>query len=309
MLLTNTADSITFSIRPSVSIEAMHSGGFRESLKNRLEIRRWGRRTASPAQTTPQCKSMLEPNAAISLLAHISIDTRSPELRDTELETGASSSNTTEPHDLSDSHIADARAVGEDEDTAPKSPHQPVTASEVPPSVERPTGVELPTTESTGQPPRSLSISQRFWNRAYDDLKKDDDTAKLIGSYIKTLTEVLEAEHKIPSGTDTKAELEDPAKRQEFMTMLVEKGKAKVAKASKITTRVGDFVEAILLVKPIGDWAISNIPHAAPAALPWAGVCAALQVRLPLDCLACISADAPRSFRILRRQRDPTLPA
>ena len=66
---------------------------------------------------------MLEPNAAISLLAHISIDTRSPELRDVEHEMKASSSNTIELYNLSDSYIADARAVGEDDDIVRKDPH------------------------------------------------------------------------------------------------------------------------------------------------------------------------------------------
>lgn len=133
-------------------------------------------------------------------------------------------------------------------------------------------------------------MSQRLWNAAYDNLKKGDDTAELVGSYVKTLTKVLEAEHEIPSGTDVTAELEDPAKRQMFMRKRVEKGRAKVAKASKITKGVGDFVEAILSVKPMADLAINNIPQAAPAALPWAGVCIGLQVSIPLRLLGfCIS--------------------
>ena len=252
---------------------------------------------------------MLRPDAAVSLLAHISIETRSPELRGTEHKTKASSSNTTELHELSDSYIADARAARENDDIERKDPHQLATASQVPsPPVEPLTG-EQPATESTDQQPPSLSTSQRLWNAVYEDLRKGDDTAELVESYIKTLTKVLEDEHESHSGTNIALELEDPAKRQEFMTMLVEKGKAKVAKASKITKGVGDFVEAILSVKPIGDWVINTIPQAAPATLPWAGVCVGLQVSISLDRLASISANATRSSRILRRRQDPTLPA
>lgn len=73
-------------------------------------------------------------------------------------------------------------------------------------------------------------------------------------------------------------ELKDQTKRQMHMKMLVENGKAKVAKASKITKAVDDFAKAILSVKPIIDPVIQYTPQAAPAALPWAGVCFGLQV-------------------------------
>ena len=145
-------------------------------------------------------------------------------------------------------------------------------------------------TESADQQPPGLSTSQRFWNAAYDNLKKDDDTAELVRSYVKTLTKVLEAEPEIASDVDVTIELEDPTKRQTFMRKRVEEGRAKVAKASKITKGVGDFVEAILSVKPMVDLAIKNIPQAAPAALPWAGVCVGLQVSNLLRLLGfCIS--------------------
>lgn len=135
-----------------------------------------------------------------------------------------------------------------------------------------------PVTGSTDQQPPGLSTSQRLWNAAYDNLKKGDDTAELVRSYVKTLTKVLEDESEIASDADVTIELEDPTKRQLHMKELVEKGQAKVVKASKITKGVGDFVDAILSIKPVVDLAIGNVPQVAPAALPWAGVCIGLQV-------------------------------
>jgi hypothetical protein len=218
---------------------------------------------------------MLEPNAAISPLAHICTDTQSPELRDAEYETKASSSNTKASHDLSDSHIANARAARENEDMAHKDPHQRATVSQVsPPPIEPRTG-EPPATESTDQKPPALSISQKLWNAAYDILKRDDEN--LLRSYMETLTKALGAEAEIASGADVIAELEDPTKRQMYMEKLVEQGRAKVAKASKRTKRVGDFAEAILWTKPVVN-VVLQIPQAAPAALPWAGVCVGLEV-------------------------------
>ena len=130
--------------------------------------------------------------------------------------------------------------------------------------------------------PRGLSAfatSKKLWNAAYDSLESDE--AELVGSYVKVLETVLRSESSegpaLGSG-GVAAELEDPSQRQIHMQKLVKEGQAKVAKASKITKGVGDFVEAILKVKPMVDLAIQGIPQAAPAALPWAGVCVGLQV-------------------------------
>ena len=152
-------------------------------------------------------------------------------------------------------------------------------------------------TESEVQ--QNSKISQKLWNDAYDSLEKDED--KLVEAYRKTLAEVLVDKMlndlKTRKATDTAAagasdvsaeredlkakildELKDRTKRQMHMKMLVENGRAKVAKASKVTKGVGDFAKAILSVKPIIDSVIKFTPQAAPAALPWAGVCFGLEV-------------------------------
>jgi hypothetical protein len=143
------------------------------------------------------------------------------------------------------------------------------------------------------------SLSQALWNDAYDSLEKDED--KLVEAYKNSLVEVLVDEKlkdlKAKNAIDTSAagashgsaereglkakildELKDRTKRQIHMELLVENGKARVAKASNITKAVGDFAEAILLAKPIIDPVVQYTPQAAPAALPWAGVCFGLQV-------------------------------
>jgi hypothetical protein len=73
-------------------------------------------------------------------------------------------------------------------------------------------------------------------------------------------------------------ELKDRNNRQVHMEILVKSGMDKFDRASKITKAVGDFSRAILSLQPIVGSVIQNVPHAAPAALPWAGVCFGLQV-------------------------------
>ena len=155
------------------------------------------------------------------------------------------------------------------------------------------------TTVDPGAKELQPDISEKLWNDAYDSLEKDED--KLVEAYRSILAELLvdeklkdlkaeKATDASPSGAndilaerdDLRAkileELKDRSKREIYMNMLVESGKAKVAKSSKITKAVDTFAKAILPVKPIVDSVIEYTPQAAPAALPWAGVCFGLQV-------------------------------
>ncbi|KAJ6439240.1 Vegetative incompatibility protein HET-E-1 [Purpureocillium lavendulum] len=135
----------------------------------------------------------------------------------------------------------------------------------------------LPVTEFPAQSTHSMSTSQRLWNAAYDRLKDGKDTAELVTAYVSTLLKVLGAGPEIALGVDVATELDDPTGRQLLMKKLVDEGRSKFGKVYKIAKRVDDFAQAVLLFKPLGDLAVS-IPQAAPAALPWAGVCIGLQM-------------------------------
>jgi hypothetical protein len=105
-------------------------------------------------------------------------------------------------------------------------------------------------------------------------------------------------------------ELKDRTKRQMHMKILAEKGRMKAAKASKITKAVGDFAQATLLLKLVIDPVIQYKPQAAPAALPWAGVCIGLQVSSYPSISWCpYPLISPRSCQIPQSRRDPTLQA
>ena len=144
------------------------------------------------------------------------------------------------------------------------------------------------------------SRSDELWNDAYDKLEVEEGTAKVTDAYRNTLAELLTDEKlkdpEFKNASDTTAtgasdvstvrediktkileELKDRTNRQVYMAKLVKEGLEKVAKASKITKRVGDFANTILQAKPVAD-IILQIPQAAPAALPWAGIYIGLQV-------------------------------
>jgi hypothetical protein len=186
------------------------------------------------------------------------------------------SNDAANPRTSLDPSIADAQAVPATAEVA-KDAEASATASHAlssPPPV-KPRAGERPATESKGQQPLTISLSQTLWNAAYDSLEEDPDTAELVRSYVKTLM----AASDIASSDDASAELNDPIQRQIHMRELVEKGQAKISTPSKITKGVGDVAQFILSAKGMVDMAIQNIPQ---AALPWAGVCVGLQVSGPL---------------------------
>jgi hypothetical protein len=102
-------------------------------------------------------------------------------------------------------------------------PSSCVQQARVPPDVQvGPAGADTqkearPGTEFAAQQTQVISTSQRLWNDAYDGLE-NDETAKLVKAYVKTLTMVLEAENASDTSdsraNDVPTELNDLTKRQ-----------------------------------------------------------------------------------------------
>ncbi|KAJ2987542.1 hypothetical protein NUW58_g4448 [Xylaria curta] len=135
-----------------------------------------------------------------------------------------------------------------------------------------------PVRNSQDQQIPEYPISQRLWNKAYDSLEQDEDTADLVRSYAKILEKILHANRASDSSAsedDVSVERKAAADRQRYMRDLVAEGRKKFATTSKITGGLSNVVEYIQKAKGVVDLAVANIPQ---AALPWAGVCIGLQI-------------------------------
>lgn len=122
-------------------------------------------------------------------------------------------------------------------------------------------------------------LSQQIWNQAYDEI--EGDQKDLIESYMRAVTIYLQDEESNDTEStetiDVSTQLNDQSKREEYLREVVRKGKIRIQKTVKVSRVVGGIADTILAAKPVVDL-VTTIPHAAPAAIPWAGACICLQV-------------------------------
>lgn len=123
----------------------------------------------------------------------------------------------------------------------------------------------------------SPSISKSLWDEAYDNLKKSSES-KVVDAYEKILSQELKEGDPGSDLSNTKnsiAQENDPAERCSQMKQLVQIRLDKTEKEDKTKQAVGEVMQVVLSVKDVVSSAIASVPQ---AALPWTGVCFALQV-------------------------------
>lgn len=131
---------------------------------------------------------------------------------------------------------------------------------------------------------KSSDLSRKLWDDAYDCIFAEEKD--LVKSYLKALTRLLRTDKMKDTeddklsdndSIDVSAELLDRARRQDYLQKLVINGRTRIAKLEKVSSVIGGIAGFVLKAKPMVD-VVVTIPHAAPAAIPWAGVCIGLQV-------------------------------
>ncbi|PKK47848.1 hypothetical protein CI102_8172 [Trichoderma harzianum] len=144
--------------------------------------------------------------------------------------------------------------------------HEPTSSrSTAPAGSDLNTGPVL-TTTSSGPTSTPTSLAEHLWDRAYDDLKKQD--AALIQAYEKILS------NKLNEATGSEQNIiaqHDAHARRNQMRQLIYDGLNKTAKEAKVKEVIGIAIST----KDIITNAVQAVPK---AALAWTGVCMALEM-------------------------------
>jgi hypothetical protein len=113
----------------------------------------------------------------------------------------------------------------------------------------------------------ALSSHEHIWEQAYEQLREQHET--MVEDYEKILSQILDGSDKnIINRNDRDA-------RRKQMVELVDRGLAKIAPETNVKNKIGQGLNVVLALKEIISTGIQATPQ---AALPWAGVCVALQV-------------------------------
>ena len=149
--------------------------------------------------------------------------------------------------------------------TTEEHPSSLSTASAVPREADAPTGAE----SFSGRRPEDI------WDRAYDNLRRDD--AKLVDAYEKILSSRSSTNGSSPEASEPRNEIaQNPDVRRKQMLKIIKDGLQETKREADIWRGIGETAQLVLSAKGMVDSAIQAVPQ---AALAWAGVCFVLQVR------------------------------
>jgi hypothetical protein len=121
-----------------------------------------------------------------------------------------------------------------------------------------------------------ISLPERLWDQAYDDLKIRD--AALVQVYEKILSRKLGGQGFSSPVTESEQNIisqDDANTRRTQMRQLIHEGLNKTAQEAKIKEVIGTATQLLFSAKNTISSAIQAIPQ---AALAWTGVCVALEV-------------------------------
>ncbi|KAF0644051.1 hypothetical protein FPSE5266_20056 [Fusarium pseudograminearum] len=129
---------------------------------------------------------------------------------------------------------------------------------------------ELQAAVSTGDetPRENANISERLWNQAYDNLK-DSESSKIAESYERILSDQL----RVGEGVNIISS--NHATRWHQMEKLTSHGIQNTAKDVKRKDSVNQWLE---MCKPLREAVGAGLKAVPQAAVPWAGICCALEI-------------------------------
>jgi hypothetical protein len=133
------------------------------------------------------------------------------------------------------------------------------------------------TETSTDADGATASLPVRLWDRAYNDLKREE--TDLVDVYEKILSRQLQdgPGSAVPESQPNTIAQNNSDTRRKQMTQLTQAGLDKIAREATVKEGLGVAVNVVLSARNIISSAIQAVPQ---AALAWTGICLALEVRL-----------------------------